>query len=191
MKTQKEDIEVLQNLLFLHDFITENKKAGKLTKEQSDKVESLWNKYKLSTVEPGTSIIQADFGTLGSLVIREVESTTFDKPLKYESGSHDYVSIIAPTTKRILWTDYSQTEPYNRQGGLYCSGSSFESLGFPVIEKPDYREFVATDKYPSHITFGVWGYRYNDFYGCVTFGICIKNELVDEFINLLRTIINK
>lgn len=191
MTTQKENIEMLESLLMIHDFMTENKKAGKLTKEQSDEVERLWDKYKLPNVEPGNSIISADFGTLGSLVIREVESTTFDKALKYEGGSYDYVSIVATTTKRILWTDYSQTEPYNRQGGLYCDGSSFESLGIPVVSKPDYREFVATDKYRSNITFGVWGYRFNDFYGSVTFGICIKTELVDEFINLLRVIINK
>ena len=191
MTTQKENIQMLESLLMINDFVTENKKAGKLPKEKSDEIERLWDKYKLAKVEPGTSIIEADFGILGSLVIREVESTTFDKQLKYEGGSYDYVSIVAPTTKRILWTDYSQTEPYNRQGGLYCSGSSFESLGFPVVQKADYREFVATDKYRSNITFGVWGYRYNDFYGCVTFGICIKTELVDEFVNLLRTIIDK
>lgn len=164
----KEDIELLESLLMIQDFVSENKKAGRLSKEQSDEIERLWNRYKLPTVESGTSIIEADFGTLGSLVIREVESTTFDKPLKYEGGSYDYVSIVAPTTKRILWTDYSQTEPYNRHGGLYCSGASFESLGLPVIEKEYYREFVATDKYKSNITFGVWGYRYNDFYGCVS-----------------------
>lgn len=187
----QDKIKELESLLFLYDFVQENKKAGKLTKETSDQIEALWNKYKLPIVESGTSIIEADFGVLGSLVIRDVESTEFDRPLKYESGSYDYVSIVAPTTRRILWTDYSETEPYNRQGGLYCSGSSFESLGYPVVKKPDYREFNATDKYQSNITFGVWGYRFNDFYGSITFGICIKSELVDEFIYQLRAIIGK
>lgn len=183
--------ETLKELLFLHDFINENKKAGKLSKQQSEEIERIWNNYKSLKVSSGYSIIDADFGTLGSLVIREVESSDFDNDLKYKSGSYDYVSIVTKNTKRILWTDYSDTEPYNRSSGLYCSGASFDSLGPPVIQKPDYREFNSTCKYQSNITFGVWGFDFNDFYGSVRFGICIETKLVDAFIGQIRTIINK
>ena len=114
-----------------------------------------------------------------------------NKPLKYESGNYDYVSIVANKTTRILWTDFSDIEPYNRQSGLYCDGASFSMLGEPVKEKEYYREFISIKEYNSNISFGVWGFDYNSFYGSVRFGLSIKKEKVDEFILKLRNVINK
>lgn len=182
----------LEGLLFLANFVKEHKAGGKMTKETAVQIEELWNKYKLSTVDNTCAIINADFGYLGSIVIREVKSV--ERPiekLKYEPGSYDYISIVADKTTRTLWTDYQNIEPYNRQSGLYCDGASFSSLGKPVVEKEGYREFHAIDQYDSNICFGMWGYRFNDFYGSVTFGMSIKKDLVDEFILELRKIINK
>lgn len=187
----KEETNFLKDLLSLHNFVTEHKEAGKLSVETSNEVEKLWNEYKQSTVETDCAIISADFGMLGSLVIRYIASIDDPKKLKYESGSYDYVSVKTDKTKRILWTDYKDIEPYNRQSGLYCDGASFESLGAPIIEKKDYREFIDEGNFKSNISFGVWGFRYNDFYGSISFGICIKKELVDEFIQKLRVIISK
>lgn len=187
----KEETQQLKDLLFLHDFVTEHKKAGKLSAETSAEVEKLWNEYKQPTVENDCAIISADFGVLGSLVIRYISFTADHNQLKYEGGSYDYISVKTDQTKRILWTDYKNEEPYNRQSGLYCDGASFEMLGSPVVEKEDYREFVDEGKFPSNISFGVWGFRYNDFYGSITFGISIKKEMVDEFIQKLRIIISK
>jgi hypothetical protein len=184
----KEDIE---ELMFLQNFISEHIKAGKLTIETSNEVEKLWNEYKQPNVDNDCAIISGDFGLLGSLVIRYITFTDDRKKLKYESGSYDFISVKTDQTKRILWTDYKDIEPYNRQSGLYCDGVSFEYLGKPVVEKPDYREFIDDGKYPSNISFGVWGFSYNDFYGSITFGISIKRDLVDEFILKLRNIINK
>ncbi len=192
MKTNNK--ELLEAMLSISNFMTQNKKSGQLIKETSDEIQSLWNKYKLSNVAPGTSIIEADFGTLGSLVIRDVESLQFEDdnyPLQYKSGSYDYVSIVSSSTRKILWTDYEDTEPFNRQGGLYCSGASFDQLGLPIKEETFYREFDVVHKYKSNISFAVWGYSYNDFYGSVRFGLVIKTEMVKDFIEALRTIINK
>lgn len=182
----------LEGWIFLANFVKEHKAGGKMTKETADQIEALWNKYKLPTVDGTCAIITADFGNLGSIVIREVKSV--ERPieqLEYKSGNYDYISIVADKTARILWTDYKNIEPYNRQSGLYCDGASFGSLGSPVVEKEEYREFHAIDQYDSNICFAVWGYRFNDFYGSVTFGMSIKKDLVDEFIVELRKIINK
>lgn len=175
----------------LLNFITENKKAGGLSKEISNNVEALWNKYKIEKLEDNCSIISADFGQLGSLEIKEIESFDEQVVFKYKSGSYDYVSVKVKTTENILWTDYKDIEPYNRQGGLYANGSSFESLGKPIIEKEDYREFQSKHSYMRNVSFAVWGYGYNDFYNSISFGICLKTENVNIFISELRTIIGK
>lgn len=184
-------MKTIENLIFLADFIKQQSLAGNLSKEVVIEVEKLWNKYKQSNVNTDCSIISADFGMLGSLIIRTVDKLRDDETkLNYKSGDYDFISIVSNSTRRILWTDYSSIEPYNRNSGLYCDGASFDFLGEP-INYPTYREFDAVSQYESNISFGVWGFSYNDFYGSVTFGICIKNEQVDEFIKLLRDIIGK
>lgn len=175
----------------LLSFMVESKKSGGLTKEISDKVEELFKKYKLDKSEDGCSIICADFGNLGSIEIKEVEE--FEKPVdfKYRDGYYDYITVTTKSITDILWTDYENIEPYNRQGGLYANGSSFSSLGKPVLEKESYREFISTRPIKINTSFAVWGFGYNDFYGSITFGLCIKSENVDTFISELRKIIGK
>lgn len=176
---------------FLVNFMKEQMSIGGISKNVSDEVEALWNEYKLPQLENDCSIISADFGNLGSLVIRRIASFDKAEPFKYEGGSYDYVSVKSDLTTRILWTDYSNTEPYNRQGGLYCDGATFEHLGSPVIENDNYREFIANAEYNSNISFAVWGYRFNDFYNSISFGICLKTDKVEEFVSKLRQIIGK
>lgn len=182
----------MKDTMFLANFIKEHLIAGTLSKETADKIKQLWNKFKLPNIGLGCSVISADFATLGSLVIRTIDSLNegTDIILTYKSGIYDYISIISNSTRRILWTDYKNIEPYNRNSGLYCDGASFESLGTP-INHSTYREFDSSDNYTSNISLGLWGFDYNDFYGFVTFGIVLKNEDVDEFIKQLRIIINK
>ena len=171
----------------MRDFI----KSGNLTKDMAAEVESLVDKYRLPKLETGTSIIHADFGKLGSLVIRDVVGVDDPIEFKYVPREYDYISIESDCTTRILWTDYQDIEPYNRNAGLYCDGASFEMLGEPVVTAPDYREFSVKNRYHSNISFAVWGFSYNDFYGAVTFGICIDKNKVSEFISELRKIIGK
>lgn len=170
-------------------FMEEQAKAGGLDKEISNRVKSLWNEYKEINIKEDCSILCADFGALGSIIIRDIISCEPEK-LKYESGEYDYISIEC-NTKRLLWTDYSDVEPYNRQSGLYCGGMSFDMLGPPIFQCEEYREFQNKDKFQSNICFAVWGFDYNDFYNCVRFGICVKIEKVDSFLIKLRKIIGK
>lgn len=174
----------------LGTFMLQNKLAGGLPVEISDHVKALWNEYKQPKLADNCAIISADFGSLGSLVIRYI-ATCGEDTLKYEPGSYDYISIRSRGTKRILWTDYANEEPYNRHGGLYCDGASFDTLGEPVKKTDDYREFQNEQEYTHSICFGVWGFDYNDFYGSVRFGMCIKKEKVEEFVSRLRDIIGK
>lgn len=188
MNPQNSDV---QDALFLLNFISDNAKAGKLSKNTAEKIRDLWNEYRLSRLENDCAVISADFGELGSLVIRSIDTVLLPEKLKYESGSYDYVDMRTEQTTRILWTDYKNIEPYNRQSGLYCDGASFSMLGKPVVEKENYREFVAIDKYHGNISFPIWGFKYNEVYGSVHFGICLKKNLVDDFVSKLRNIIGK
>lgn len=180
----------IKDTLFLFDFIKENSVSGQMTQEMADKIEALWDKYKLSTVDENCTIISADFGVLGCLEIRNIKESRDNNPLRYKSGDYDFVSVVC-TTRKILWTDYKDIEPYNRQSGLYGGGSSFASLGKPIKETKDYREYDVMHENLSNISFGVWGFRFNDFYGSVTFGLCMDTKKVDEFITSLKLIIGK
>lgn len=182
--------DFIKNLMELGNFIHENKMVGGLPIEKAEKVKELWNAYKLDEITKDCSIIVGDFGNLGSLIIREVIETKPFQKLKYEEGSYDFVSIVSKQ-RSILWTDYSDIEPYNRQSGLYCGGASFEYTGEPVKKEYGYREFDFAYNHLSNISFGVWGFEYNDYYQTVRFGICLKKEHVDEFIDKLRKIIGK
>lgn len=177
---------------FMVNFLFDQIKTGEIDQNFADAVKELWDKYKLPNVDSNCAIITAEFGKLGSLVVRNVKS--IDEPissLKYERGSYDYVSIISDVKRTILWTDYDSIEPYNRQGGLYADGSSFSSLGLPVLEKEEYREFDSTHEYISNTSFGIWGYSFNDYWKHVRFGMSIEKTKVDEFITELRKIIGK
>lgn len=122
-------------------FLADNNASAGIMESVSKRVEALWNEYKLPSLVEGCSIISADFGLLGSLVIREIDSFDENVSFKYERGNYDYISVITKSGRYILWTDYEYIEPYNRQGGLYCDGATFSYLGEPVKETETYREF--------------------------------------------------
>jgi len=175
----------------MKNFITEKMNSGGLTVAISGQVAALCDEYRLMKSSDHCSIITGEFGRLGSLNIKELSADCQELVFKYESGSYDYVSTRTNSSTNILWTDYQDIEPYNRQGGLYADGASFKSLGAPVLEKSDCREFHATHVYQGNISFAVWGFRFNDFYNSINFGICIKTDQVGVFITRLRLIIGK
>src|SRR5690349_654584 len=96
-------------LSFLLDFMKQNHKAGQLGPFTVELIKTLWDVYKLPalTTEFPISIIDADFGVLGSVIIRDVESYDEELVFKYEEGNYDYVSIRECRDRRILWTDFS------------------------------------------------------------------------------------
>lgn len=181
------------DIINLANFINENHKAGQLSQETIKQIEALWNRYKVPalTKDYPVSIIEADFGVLGSIVIRGVKSYDRDVTFKYDSGNYNFISIKSSYDRRILWTDYSDEQPYNRQGGLYCGGMNWHVLEF-VKDTGTYREFqYINDDIHFNTSFAVWGFMNNEFYGSVRFGMCIKTEDVNEFVSGIRHLIGK
>jgi len=131
---------------FLIKFMAENMMSNTLTKNIADAIKSLWEEYKLPNLKLGASILSADFGNLGVITIRRILSFKEQTELKYESGNYDYISIRSDNTREILWTDYSEEQPYNRQGGLYGDGAAFEHFD-SCINHQGYREFNMNKNY--------------------------------------------
>lgn len=147
----------------------------------------LWNKHKKEVVETGDTIICVDLGKFGNIEIRRVDVLERPATLQYREGYYDYVSIRTNFDKTILFTDYSTTEPYNRQSPFYV-GYSFSNLEL-VKDTGEWRQFEITR--PSNISFAVWGFSYNKYWDKIDFGICLKSESVDEFVAKLLKIFQK
>lgn len=175
----------------LLNFIEEQQIVGGLTQEKRISLEDIFLKYKLDTIQKGCSVVDCELGILGSITIDKVGSVEEPQKLGYKKGGYDYVSILSDSTRTILWTDHSDTEPYNRQGGLYGGGVSFDMLGEPLVDTPEYREFQRTSEIFCNMSKPVWGFTYNNFYKTVKFGLSIKNENVEEFISSVRLILEK
>lgn len=174
------------------NMIKDFKANGGLDKSTSEKCKELVDKYKLSAIKSETCFITAEIGQYGSISIKHAAEVE-DVELKYEEGSYDYVSCSVKKKEIILWTDYSDTEPYNRHGGLYADGSSFGMLGTPTVKTKEYREYhYKSNCSGSYLSsFPLYGFWFNDIYGSIKFGICIEPENVDMFIQELRKIIGK
>jgi len=192
-KSTKEQIQHQEDFKFLADFMDEQRKTGKLNKKTSGLIETLWNEYKVGELKENHSIIEGDFGCLGSIIMRKIAEIKEPCIFAYKDGSYDYIDISSSSIRKILWTDFSDEQPYNRQSGLYCNGADWDFLGEPIKITEDYREFDRTYEYrhEQNTCFAVWGFGYNDLYGCVRFGLCIENEKVEEFLSKLKVLIGK
>lgn len=174
----------------LINFVKDHNYFGRLSPQQAEQIKQLVEKYRLPRLVKDTAVITAEIaGIVGHLEIREILSCE-EKDLSYSPGNYEYVDTTTQSTQVILWTDYVNEQPYNRQGCVYV-GHSFESLGDAVVSKKHYREFNKKSDYQSNICFAIWGFKYNNFYGQVTFGICLEKENVDVFVDELRKIIDK
>lgn len=180
----------MKEIIPLLGFMQENHNQGHLILQQVNEIEKLVEKYRLPRLVKDTTVITAELGSIiGNIVIREILSCE-EKDLSYSSGNYDYVDTATKSNQIILWTDYSNEQPYNRHGCSYV-GYSFETLGEPVVKAKKYREFNKKFDYQSNICFPIWGFKYNKFYGHVAFGICLENKNVEEFVYQLRVILNK
>ncbi len=169
---------------FLHD---SHKNSGVLTQETADKIKLLWDKYKKTTVSVGDVIITAEAGKFGNVNIYNVDVLHSPVELKYEKGSYQYVTLETGCEKTILWTDFSNTEPFNRQSPFYV-GFGFRSLTL-VKTEPEYREYYL--QRPARISFGVYTFQYNPYWEHVHFGLCISAEHEEEFMKQLRELLGK
>ena len=181
---------------FIAGFIKDNFGNAGMSLEKANTLKSLVDKYKVDALDIETanqySVISVSFGKLGSLVTRRIQSIENPIELSYEEGSSDFLCIKCKTDK-ILWTDFEETEPYNRQSGLYCDGASWNGLEL-VKTHSEYREFESTEKYKdfiSNLSFGISGFHYNDYWKSVRFGLVIGNESVNEFISTFRNVVGK
>jgi len=158
-----------------------------LTAEKITAIHDLWNKHKKEQVEAGDTIICLDMGKFGNIEIRHV--TELDKPttLKYKEGYYDFVSIRSDYDRTILFTDYSTTQPYNRQSPFYV-GYSFESMQL-IKDSGEWRRYETVGK--NNICFSVWGFSYNKYCDLIQFGICMKTESVNEFLETILKILEK
>ena len=159
-----------------------------LTETKVKEVYDLWNSLKKETVETGDTIICLELGKFGNIEIRQVSEIETPKTLKYDEGSYDYISIASQDDRTILFTDYSITEPYNRQPPFYV-GYSFSNLNL-IKDNGDYREFQSSAG-KCRITFAVWGFSFNHYWNLIKFGMCIKTDNVPEFISKIRKIFGK
>ncbi len=156
-----------------------------------EEIETLVNKYKLQNVSPDQKISAVSFemGKLGSFIINRgklEESIT----LKYKEGEYDYISLLQESSTAYLFTDYSNEQPYNRQGGLYCNGWSWANLEL-VEETEEYRYFTGNSNYSVNSSFAIWGFSYNNYWNTLKFGIIIPIEAEPEFIIELLKIITR
>jgi hypothetical protein len=171
-------------------FVNGNLASGGLTQEEADKIKELVSEYHVKELKVDHALISADVGRLGFIHTRWYKDFV-PKELKATEGNYDYVDILLKKEAIILWTDYQDIEPYNRQSNLYADGYSFNTLGKPVAEHEMYREFQHEGERRNNLMFGLWAFRYNTFYGSVHLGVCLPEDKVDEFIQKLRVLLNK
>lgn len=179
----------MRDLEILSEFFSNNTNPVMPT-ETVNALEVLFNEYKLNTVGLGCSIISVDTGLLfGNITIHNIIDLDRrgKQELSYESDSYDYVSVNS-NGKTILFTDYREEEPYNRQSIFYV-GYSWSSLSL-VNETNQFREFETANQ-PNGGSFPVWGFSFNDFWNTIQFGICLQTEKAEEFMTKLRNLLNK
>lgn len=158
-----------------------------LTLEKITYIHYLWNKYKKEEVETNDTIICLEMGKFGNIEIRHITELERPVALKYKEGYYDYVSIRSNYDRTILFTDYSVTQPYNRQSPFYV-GYSFESMQL-AKDSGEWRRFEIVRQ--SNISFPVWGFSYNKYWDLIKFGICLKTEVVGEFLETIFKILEK
>lgn len=162
---------------------------GSLSAEIAAEIEKVFHEYKKTEVEVGDVIVCVEAGNFGSICIRTVDELREPTTLKYlPRGDYEYISIVTKCETQILWTDFSKEQPYNRQSPFYvpCSWDSLDLMK----ETPYYREF-ALPPHASNISFGVYGFHFNEYWNLVRFGACIKADDLEAFVNKLRYFLGK
>lgn len=176
----------------LGQFANDHRITSSITQEKADEIKSLFDKYKKSSIQKDDVIVCVETGyNFGHIKVNYIsDNSKPDENLKYEEGSYDYVNVSTSKESTTLFTDFSDTEPFNRQGGLYVP-HSWSRLA--LVKKTDlYREFEFKYNHPTRSTcFPVWGFGYNSFWKSVKFGICVEEKNADIFIENLRLILNK
>lgn len=118
--------------------------------------------------------------------------TSFKKEITFEYKHDTYIYIsVSGTQKTILWTDYVDEQPFDRQSYTIYVPIPFSDFGNPVVEKPDYREFIYDDTEEKERGIRVDGFTHRPYSSHVRFGFCIETDKVEEFMTKLRQIMCK
>ncbi len=152
----------------------------------------LFYEYKLHTIKDNSSIITASLGVgyLGNVQITKV--TSFKKEITFEYKHDNYIYIsVSGTQKTILWTDYVDEQPFDRQSYTIYVPIPFSYFGNAVVEKPDYREFIYDDTEEKERGIHINGFTHSPYSPHVCFGFCIETDKVEEFMTKLRQIMCK
>lgn len=161
-----------------------------ITKEISEQILDLINKYKKTDIEIGDYIINSCMSNLGHIESYKVLFNEKEgKLLNYDK--QEYVSIKGELVGTILFTDFSSVEPYNRTSPNIYIGHDWKRLNLVKTSKT-YREFKLNVKnWISNISFPFQVFTFNEFWDMITFSICLKDEDYNNFIQEYRTLINK
>lgn len=188
------NLETFGQLLNDREVMQTNETDGNksITPEKALAIITLVDKYKKTSIEKTDVIISVEtsfnFGNIKIISVSENHKP--EEFLSYKEGSSDYVRVTTLREKTILFTDFSDTQPFNRQGGLYVP-HRWERMSL-VKTTPLYREFECNSEFSGGCSsFHVNGFKYNEYWKSVTFGICVIEKDANTFISEFRALINK
>lgn len=182
MNNSNEEIKVM--LQFFHDKSID----GEISQQLADRLKELWNKYKKSEINPGDVIICVEAGKFGHYTVRTVESCK-QGALQYDRNKDEYITLTASREETVLWTDYSKTQPYNRQAPFYV-GHDFSRLQL-VIDTGVYREFKTPTYSSTRVSFGIRAFEYYEGWNFARFDLCLKAEHEQEYLLQVRALLGK
>ena len=165
----------------------ESSKAEGLSEETANKIKALLDRYKKTTMECSDVIVCVNCGFFGSIEVKHIVDVNSSPELNYTERK--YVNLAVNPTTITIYTDFSTTEPFNRQGSFYI-GTSFSQLEL-IKATVDYREFKYMREFKSSECFGISPFSYNPYYKTVDFDICIAKESAHEFICELKNLLGK
>lgn len=181
--------EVLQQIF--HDN-RKNAEEGSVVSFTWPLIKELVDNYKKSQLSHGDTVIDVEMGFYGSISIRNIK--TAKQPglqLKYKSGSYDYVGAELEAEQVILFTDDSDVEPFNRQSPFYVP-YSFKSLT-PMENNGLDKRYRVFSYFQSNgnLSWSIPGFKYNEVWETVRFGICLDRDKAEEFVRRLLILIGK
>lgn len=178
----------MKNLNILAQMLSDLSLVSGLGEEKAKSIQFINDAHRTERFEPGDYVVTAEFGKLGSMVIREIgEGIELNKIEPNESDR--FATFYYVSQRTILLTDHSTTEPYNRQGGLYADGSSFETLGAPVITTDTLRMYDTVRKTYIQLSTTLSGFRYNTFWDTVSFGIVVQKEMINDYLEDMARVV--
>lgn len=159
-----------------------------LTLDVAEQIKLLNNRFNKYDAHIGDYMINVYTGMFfGHVDIHKIEAI-HDRIVIPREQEYSRVDISS-VDKIILWTDFSNMEPYDRQGAFYL-GMRLRSMELTKSTN-SYREYVFESSKISKQSLPVRGFYYNETRMDVQFAICIKPEQTNQYITELRKLLKK